>query len=59
MNSARARLTPVDIRSLKPFARKLPRDSSLRNVLVAEKDQMDATEFLHKLEIWLKLLAEV
>lgn len=52
-------MVSIELSTLKTFARKLPRDSSLRNVLVAEKDQMGATEFLHKLEIWLKLLAEV
>ena len=46
----------VDMQKLKMFAlEKLPIKSSLRDVLLCERDEMQADEFIHKLSIWLKL----
>jgi len=46
----------IDIRKLKHFASiKLPHNSPLREVLLSEKDHMTVDEFLHKLDVWLKL----
>jgi hypothetical protein len=47
----------INIRSLKQFAfEMLPKESPLRDLLLTEKDEMPAEEFIIKLEIWLKLL---
>jgi hypothetical protein len=46
----------IDVRKLKAFAlEKLPIKSSLRDVLLSERDEMQADEFVHKLSVWLKL----
>lgn len=45
------------MRELKDFAfEKLPRGSALRDVLLAEDDELDADVFLAKTDVWLKLL---
>ena len=50
----------VDLRELKAFAlEKLPIKSSLRDVLLSERDEMPADEFIHKLAVWLKLWRQV
>ena len=46
----------VDIRQLKKFASKFPRDCPLREVLLLERDWLTVDEFLPKLETWLNLL---
>lgn len=47
----------IDIRSLKEFARQhLPRDSALREIILSDRDVLDAEEFLVKVDVWLKLL---
>jgi hypothetical protein len=47
----------IDIRTLKGFAvRRLPRGSALRELLLIENDRLTVTEFLDKLDVWLKLL---
>jgi len=47
----------LNIRPLKRFAGETFRVGSvLREVLLAEKDELSAEEFLAKLSIWLKLL---
>lgn len=47
----------VNIRSLKQFAfEMLPKGSSLRDLLLTEKDALSAEEFLIKLDVWFKLL---
>jgi len=47
----------LDMRRLKDFAmRNLPEDSKLRILILSEKDELDAKEFIAKLGIWLKLL---
>jgi len=46
----------INIRKLKYFASiKLPHNSPLREVLLSEKDHLTVDEFLHKLDVWLKL----
>lgn len=53
-------LKRVNIRHLKNFASKtLPRDSIVRDLLLSEKDVLDAQEFVGKMEIWIKLLSRV
>ena len=48
---------PVDITRLRNFAaEKLPHESPLRDILLQEKDQIPAAEFLAKLQVWLALL---
>ena len=50
----------VDIRSLKHFAfEMLPKEAPLRDLLLTEKDEMLAEEFLIKMEIWFKLLRKL
>ena len=48
--------TNVDIRRLKAFALSLPREATLRDLLLTEEDQMNTDEFLAKMDIWLKIL---
>ena len=47
----------VNISELKRFAAKrLPINSPLRNVLLSERDQLTAKDFLVKMDIWIRLL---
>ena len=47
----------IDIRPLKAFVSvKFPKDSPLREALLAERDVLSAQEFLAKMETWLNLL---
>ena len=47
----------VDIGRLKGFAsERLGGNSQLKVVLLSEKDQLTVTDFLAKMDIWLKLL---
>lgn len=47
----------VSIVALKKFAEeRLPRESTLREVLLTERDELSAGEFLAKLDVWLRLL---
>jgi len=47
----------IDIRPLKAFvSEKFPRNWPLREALLAERDVLDAEEFLAKMETWLNLL---
>ena len=50
----------VDVRPLKllVFAQ-FPKDSAIYDVLLAEKDSLDVSEFLVKVDIWLKLLRRI
>ena len=46
----------IDIRSLKEFAlREIPPDCPLREILLAEKDEIDADEFIVKVPVFLRL----
>jgi hypothetical protein len=46
----------VDIRKLKEFAfYKIPRDNPLRSIILSEQDRLDPSEFLAKVDVWLKL----
>jgi hypothetical protein len=45
----------VDLRALKGFALKLPSHLLLRELLLAEPDEMHVSDFLKKLPLWLKL----
>ena len=45
----------VDISGVKNFARTLSRDSLLREVILAEPDQLSPVEFLAKSEVWLRI----
>ena len=45
-----------NIRVLKNYAVDLPKDSRLRDLILAEDDELDAEEFLAKMDLWLKLL---
>lgn len=44
----------IDIRALKQSAYKFPK-SSLRSIILEEKDTMTVQEFLIKMKTWLKL----
>ena len=46
----------VNIRGLKAFVLKLPKNSRLRDLILAEDDEIDVQEFLSKMDLWLKLL---
>lgn len=47
----------VNTRRIKEFAiRKLPDGSTLKELLLSEKDEVDVEEFLAKVDLWLKLL---
>ncbi|MEM2969438.1 MAG: hypothetical protein QXR63_00705 [Candidatus Bathyarchaeia archaeon] len=51
------RTVKVDIRPLKALVlEKFPKSSPLRMALLAERDVLEADEFLAKLETWLILL---
>jgi hypothetical protein len=53
----RLTLTCVNIVGLKKFAfEKLAPQSVLRDVLLSEKDELNASEFLGKVGVWLRLL---
>jgi len=46
----------LNIKALKTFAiEKLPKSSTLRDILLSEPDQIPQTEFLIKLDIWTRL----
>ncbi len=45
----------VDLRGLKDFALTLPAHLLLRELLLAEPDQMHVSEFLKKISLWLRL----
>lgn len=48
--------TELNIQRLKEFAlTKLPRDSALREILLAETKEIDISTFLARLPIWLRL----
>lgn len=50
--------TELNIQRLKEFAlTKLPRDSTLREILLAETKEIDISTFLARLPIWLRLSA--
>jgi hypothetical protein len=47
----------IDIRRLKKFATEnLSSPSQLRAVLLSERDQLPAVDFLAKMDIWIRLL---
>jgi len=47
----------IDIRRLKRFAvESLPSNSRLRFVLLSERDQLPAVDFLAKMDVWMRLL---
>lgn len=45
----------IDISGVKNFARSLSPNSFLRDVILAEPDQLSGVEFLAKSEIWLRI----
>jgi len=48
--------TKVDIRKLQKFAfSELPRNSVLRDILLAETRELDVSTFLERLPVWLQL----
>jgi len=48
--------TRVNIHRLKNFAlNKLPKDWALREILLCERDELGASEFIAKVDVWLKL----
>jgi len=50
----------VNIKPLKVLVfEKFPKDCVLRDVLLSERDLLNVTEFLAKMETWLKLLQVV
>ncbi len=49
--------TKIDIRPIKDFAyTEIPRDYVLRDILLDERDELDASEFAIKIGIWMKLM---
>jgi hypothetical protein len=56
-DSTSRRTFRVNMNKLKEFAiSNLPEGSRLREILLAEKDEVDPEEFIAKVGIWLKLL---
>lgn len=50
----------IDIRALKAFVyEKFPKDSPLRDTILRERDILEVSEFLPKMETWLNLLRTV
>ena len=50
--------TKLNIQRLKKFAfTKLPKDSALREILLAEAKEIDVSTFLVRVPIWLQLSA--
>ena len=48
--------TKINMRKLKEFAfSELPRSWILREIILSERDELEASEFIAKAEIWLKL----
>jgi hypothetical protein len=62
MNSARSKpklrtIGKVNIAGLKRFAyERLPKHWALRDIILAEKDEIPAIEFVPKCEVWMALL---
>ena len=53
-------LRRVSIVGLKQFAvTRLPKGSALRELLLSERDELAAEEFLAKMDVWLKLLRQL
>jgi hypothetical protein len=47
----------VHTQRLKDFAfKEIPRDNVLRELLLGERDELEITEFISKIDIWLRLL---
>ncbi|MCS4538988.1 MAG: hypothetical protein HYY67_09045 [Thaumarchaeota archaeon] len=47
----------INIRPLKELATKiLPKDSVLREIILGDKDELGAEEYIAKVDIWLRLL---
>ncbi|MEM3882627.1 MAG: hypothetical protein QXO23_04495 [Candidatus Methanomethyliaceae archaeon] len=47
----------MNIRHLKEFAASsLPQGSALRDIILADRDELGAEEFLAKVEVWARLL---
>jgi hypothetical protein len=50
----------ISIKSLKKFVYEhLPTNSTIRDLILAEPDQMSTQEFLIKMEIWLRLIPRI
>lgn len=46
----------ISLELLKDFAfTRLPRDSPLRDIILAENDEIDALTFLARISLWLRL----
>jgi hypothetical protein len=51
------RSSTINIRPLKQFAyEELSKSSHLRNILLSEKEILTVSEFLAKMDVWLKVL---
>jgi len=49
----------IDIQSLKQWASKsLPSTSHLKSLILTEKDEITAEEFVIKIDVWTRLLTE-
>ena len=46
----------VNLQPLKAFALKLPSNSTLREILLLEDDELDVHTFLARMPIWLRLI---
>ena len=47
----------VNLKKLKEYAlTNLPKNSHLRDLVLSEKDEIDAEEFVVKISMWLKLI---
>jgi hypothetical protein len=56
----RQKLVQVDIGKLKEFAfNNIPKDNPLREIILSERDLLDSTEFLVKIDVWLRLASLV
>jgi hypothetical protein len=56
-NFEKGRLETVNILKLKSFAyEKLPQHSLLREFILSEKEELPISEFIVKIDVWLKLL---
>jgi len=57
MNLREYQSSTINIRPLKKFAyEKVSKSSHLRNILISEKEILTVSEFLAKMDVWLKVL---
>ena len=57
LNGHHRKLTQVNIHGLKELVlTRIPKTSPFREIILSEPDVLDTTEFLIKMDVWLRLL---